>query len=142
MPLVVRCFFFHLIVMGYFWIAEWYVNGLMVSLPFWLQSIIGIMYLMGLLLIIFRIDLLLFVAKGQHFVAPLWLFFLRSFVYYFVALGVPVLLLYGKERMPYFISSYLIFVYFVVLVNCVDYAFPSYGRYKRLVSARKWPEVR
>lgn len=138
MLLRIKSLLFHLMVIGYFWAAEWYVHSLKVLLPLWLQIIVGVMYLMGLLFFLFRNDLLLFAAKEKCLVAPVWLFFLRSFAYYIIALGLPMLLVLGREEMPYFISSYLIFIYFIVLVNCVDYAFPSYERYRKLISERKY----
>lgn len=65
-------------------------------------------------------------------------FYARVLAYFSIIVGLPLLLAAHRESLPNFLLSYGIFMFFVVLINHVDYAFPSYKRYLRLLRDGKW----
>lgn len=142
MPFALQCALMHLAMIGYFWLADWYTGNLKESLPPWVQTIAGLAYLASLLSILLRVDLVAFSGDAgrqpARSAAPAWLFFVRTLAYYATAVGMPVLLFLYKDGLPVFLSAYLSFVYLAVLINHVDYALPSYSRYRRLIGEGKW----
>lgn len=143
MAFTLQCLFAHAVLLGYFWVAAWYTVNVKASLPAWAQTAIGLTYLVTLLVSFYRVDLIALARRarssyGSVATAPSWVFFLRVVAYYAVVVGLPITLLVFKEHLPGFLLAYGAFVFLAVLVNHIDYAFPSYGRYRRLTADGRW----
>lgn len=143
MAFALKCLLAHAVLLGYFWVEAWYTANVKASLPAWAQTAIGLTYLATLLVSFYRVDLIALArrARGSYgpvATAPSWVFFFRVAAYYAVVVGLPVTLLVFKEQLPSFLLAYGAFVFLAVLVNHIDYAFPSYERYRRLTADGRW----
>lgn len=127
----------HAILLGYFWIAEYYTTRVMKGLPLPWQILIGLLYLVGLLATFIRVDLICidsrlhpsFRAHPHERLA----FSLHSLLFYLVIVGVPALLVFNPD-LQQTLKSYWAFLWIVMLVNGARYAIPSHERYLRRFS--------
>ena len=143
MPFFFKCLITHILLLVFFWSASWYTANVMYLVPSWGQTLIGIVYLSLLFISFYRIDLISLRRRSENGAAafvPMSTghFYARVAGYYVVILGVPSYMLFNKESIPAFLLAYVAFVWLAILINHVDYAFPSYARYSRLAAGGKW----
>lgn len=131
------CLFFHSCLLAYFWVADFYTVNWKGSLPVLAQTLIGGAYIVGLALTLWRLDLLTCRGDSRR-EASSTIFYLRVIFYYCFVLGLPVVALVTQPSPPHFIKAYGVFMYIVILINFVDFAFPSYRRYLKLNAENKW----
>lgn len=60
MNFTVHAALFHTLLLGYFWLADWYTQHWKSGLPTWMQTSVAIVYLTLLALSFLRVDLLAF----------------------------------------------------------------------------------
>jgi len=139
-----KCIFMHFALIGFLWLSSWYKENLMDLLPSWAKWIVAFIYLVLLIIILSRSDLITFnnrfkmISNFSNNLMPASLFYTKVVFYYGSIFGLPVILLLYKRLLPLFILAYLTLVFLVILVTLCDYAFPSYSRYCRLFGERKW----
>jgi hypothetical protein len=138
MPFLARSLVAHVALLAYFWLASFYAENFKSMLPGWAQTTIGLVYLGSLLVCLYWVDLIALKFRDPIKPTSTLLFYSRSVFYYAIILGVPAMLLFYKESAPGFLLSYGAFIFLVVLINHVDYALPSYGRYRRLFAQGRW----
>lgn len=129
------------VILGYFWLTEWYAKNIKNDLLPWIQTVIWLIYIFFIICAFAKSDLFFIkwkdISPNSPSIASRIVFYMRVFIYYCSVIFLPLILIIFKKDIPSFVGIYGAFLFFSIMFFYADYAIPSYERYKRNASRGK-----